>query len=182
MSDPKSFRIVGTGEAMKFLAALLLLTTAAYAKEKPPQKCDSYFTMVEQDNFTEKLAMAGLNAGQLKWYRKDGAAKEYAGVCVLLPNNSGKRVPAESLKDSKMPEPEAGKPIYVVQWRLTQVFVPDSNGGHYAYNASGILSRLGSDPNGNLVPIGPVHDTSRTILSDPTISLLKAVIKQIKEQ
>ena len=81
-----------------------------------------------------------------------------------------------------MPEPEAGRPVYVVQWRLTQVFVPDNNGGHYGYNASGVLSRLGSDANGNLIPIGPVHDTSRTILSDPTISLLKAVIKQIKEQ
>jgi len=164
------------------LVAVLSLPLAGWAKKKPDTKCDSYFAMVEQDSFTENLAMEGLNKSQLKWYDKHRADSDYAGVCFLFPNNTGQRVPAQSLKDSKMPEPDAGKTVYVVGWHLTQEFVPDNNGGHYVYDATGVLSRLGNDPNGNLIPIGPVRDTSKTIFSDPTISLLKAVIKQIKEQ
>jgi hypothetical protein len=167
---------------VKLLAALLLLTIPAFAGKKTTKNCSSYFAMVEQDDFTEKLAMAGFTNGQNKWYEKHSDDKEYGGVCVLLPNTTGQRVPAASLKDANMPEPEPGKPVFVVAWHLTQGFVPDNNGGHYAYYASGVLSRLGTDPQGNLIPIGPVHDTSRTIFSDPAISLLKAVIKQIKEQ
>jgi hypothetical protein len=168
---------------VKVIAALLLMTAiTAFAKIKAPLKCDSYFTMVQQDDSTENLAMAGLTQSQLKWYDKHSSDKTYTGVCVLLPNNTGQRIPAERLKNSKMPEPEPGKPVYVIGWHLSKGFVPDNNGGHYAYYATGVLSLLGSDPNGNLIPIGPVRDTSKTIFSDPTISLLKAVIKQIKER
>jgi hypothetical protein len=167
-----------------FLALVLLLTaTAAHASKNDPRQCSSYFLMVEQDESTSNLAMAGLNKGQLDWINKDGGKKEYAGVCPILPTVTGKRVPTASLKDGLPDEAKlAGKPIYVIEWKQVRLFVPDTTYGHYAYPSSGVLYRMGDDPEGKLSPVGPVHDTSRTILSDATISLLKAAIKQIKEQ
>jgi len=38
------------------------------------------------------LNMAGANDPQIKWYAKDGNQKEFAGVCLISPDSTGKRI------------------------------------------------------------------------------------------
>jgi len=68
-----------------------------------------------------------------------------------------------------------------LEWEEHQVFVPDENGGHYAFSANGILYRMEFSGKGSAIPIGPVHQTNRTIFSSSSLSLLKAAIKMTKD-
>ena len=130
---------------------------------------------------TSDLAMTELTEGQIDWIRKNQHKSEVIGICPFSFDRTNKRISATLVKD---PDPAAinGKPMYVVRWKQEKAFVPDSNGGHYAIVASGILYRMDMGGGGNLVPIGPVHDTNHTIFTDSTVSLLKNVLKQVKDQ
>jgi hypothetical protein len=170
---------------MKQLCLFLLLATlSAYANDinqADTSICDSFLMMVEQDGVTSDLAMTGLTEGQIGWIRKNQKKSEVVGICPFPFDPTNKRIPATLVKD---PDPSAlnVKPIYVVRWKQEKTFVPDNKGGHYAIVASGILYRMDMGGSGNLIPIGPVHDTNRTIYTDSTVSLLKNVLKQVKDQ
>jgi hypothetical protein len=146
-----------------------------------PSYCESFLMMVEQDGATSDLAMTGLTDNQIDWIRKNQNKDEVRGICPFPFDSKNKRVPATLVKDPN--EAQLGsKLVHVVKWKQEKTLVPDNNGGHFAIVASGILYRMDMSGEGKLIPIGPVHDTNRTILSDSSVSLMKYVLKQIKSQ
>ena len=170
------------------LAAFSLLlfpiadVAAAVSKDKAP--CKVYFVAVEQDEATVNLKMVGLNKPQNDWYRKNGNQKEFAGVCLVNANEKGERVPFDSASEEYMSRIVGDSSLYVISWEEHRVLVPDGQGGHYAFSANGILSQWDdAKPNGgNLVPVGPVHSTNRTIFSSALVSLLEEAIKLIRHK
>ncbi len=166
--------------------SLLLVSIAgvAGAGSKDTAPCRVYFVAVEQDEVTVNLKMVGLNKPQNDWYRKNGNQKEFAGVCLVNANETGERVALESGSEEHISRIVGDSPLYLVSWEEHRVFVPDNQGGHYAFSANGTLSKWdNSKPNGqNFVPVGPVHNTNRTILSSSSLSLLKDAIKQIRHK
>jgi hypothetical protein len=128
--------------------------------------------------------MVGLNKQQSDWYQKEGDQKEFAGVCFVNASASGDRVPLESISEDYINRIVGASPLYEITWEQHLVFVPDKNGGHYAYSSNGTLSRWDDTKpdGGTFVPVGPAHNTNRTILSSPSVSLLKDVIKQIRHK
>lgn len=162
---------------------MLGLTGVALAKPKTKAPCKVFFVVLEQDEATVNLKMVGLNKKQSDWYRKDGNQKEFAGVCVVHANASGDQIALESISEEYINGTVGNSPLYMIAWEEHKVFVPDKNGGHYAYSSNGTLSKWQSDntkPDGRIfVPVGPVHNTNRTILSSYSVSLLKDAIKEI---
>jgi hypothetical protein len=158
-----------------------LLPICAFAQYKAGAPCHSFLMMVEQDEATSDLAMTGLTRPQLDWARKN-QHKELEGICPLPYDPTNKRIPASTITDENLQVDPGARPVYLVRWKQERVFVPDLNHGHIAIHSSGVLYRMGKSLEGDLIPIGPVHDTSRTILSDSTVSLLKDVLEQIKLQ
>lgn len=149
---------------------------AAVAQPKVKGPCKVFFIAVEQDAITVNLRMVGLNKSQNDWYRKN--QKDFAGVCLVHANQSNERVPLESLSEDYINSIVGDSSLYLIAWEQHRVFVPDSDGGHYAYSANGTLSRW---ENGKkFIPAGPVHNTNRTILSNSSVSLLKDAIKDIQ--
>lgn len=166
---------------MKILAALLLMTTVAFAKESVP--CISYLFLMEHDAQTMNLNMSGPNGPQKSWYRKGGQGKDFSGVCLIDADKTGRRVAlADGVEDPDhyMESVVGDLPLYILGWEEHMELVPDNNGGHNAYYANGILYKMNLNGDGKLVTIGPVHDTNKTIFSSSSVSLLKAAIKQIK--
>jgi hypothetical protein len=167
--------------------ALLVLTCAGAAvagprARQPQTSCRVYFMAVEQDETTVNLRMVGLNSKQGDWYRKDGQRKEYAGICVANATASDEQVPLESGSESHVEAIVASASLYLIAWEEHRVYVPDTNGGHYAFSANGTLSvwdRTAQNGQGDFVPIGPIHATNRTIFSSSSVSLLKAALKEI---
>jgi hypothetical protein len=166
--------------------ALLLCCSNALTGQTPqpsalPAYCESFLMMVEQDAITSDLAMTGLTDGQINWIRKSQNKDEVQGICPFPFDSKNKRVPATLIQD---PDPSqlGARPMYVVRWKQEKSYVPDNGGGHFAISASGILYRMDMSGDGKLIPIGPVHDSNHTILTDSTVSLLKYVLKEIKSQ
>ncbi len=166
-----------------FAFLLFSIAGAASAGSKGKAPCKAFFVMVEQDEITVNLRIVGLNKQQNSWYKKNGNQKEYAGVCVVHANESGEQIALESGSEEYINSTVGDSPLYLIAWEEHKVFVPDKNGGHYAYSANGTLSKWRSDntkpDGGTFVPVGPVHDTNRTILSSSSVFLLKFAIKEI---
>ncbi len=167
-----------------FSLLLVCVTGVAAAGSRDKAPCKAFFVAVEQDEATVNLKMVGLDKPQNDWYRKNGNQKEFAGVCLVSANESGERVPLESGSEEYISRTVGDFPLYLISWEEHRVFVPDNQGGHYAFSSNGALSRWdNSKPNGqNFVPVGPVHNTNRTILSSSSVSLLKDAIKQIRHK
>ena len=166
--------------------SLLLFGIAGVAgagsKDKAP--CKGFFVAVEQDEVTVNLKMVGLNKPQNDWYRKYGDQKEFAGVCLVNANETGERVPYESASEEYMSRIVGDSPLYLILWEEHRVFVPDAQGGHYAFSANGTVSRWEeAKPDGrDLVPVGPVHNSNRIIFSSASVSLLEEAIKLIRHK
>ena len=170
--------------ALAICAGILLGPQAAFAKNKPQQNCKVYFTVVEHDEETSNLNMVGLNRSQQEWYDKHGA-KEAPGFCLVNGNARGTRVTAENIDEQYVEGVVGTKPYYSIAWEEHQVFVPDDQGGHYAYRSTGILSVWNPSAKGgagDLVSLSPVHNTNRTILSSSSVSLLKNALKEIAKR
>jgi hypothetical protein len=169
-----------------FCIMLLCIPGMAGAGSKNEAPCKVFFVMVEQDEVTVNLKMVGLNKQQSNWYKKDGNQKEYAGVCIAQASQSGEQVALESGSEEYINRTVGDSPLYLIAWEEHKVFVPDNNGGHYAYSSNGTLAKWRSDntrpDGGSFVPVGPVHNTNRTILSSSSLSLLKDAIKEIRRR
>lgn len=169
-----------------FALLLLSIPGAAGADSKDKAPCKAFFAAVEQDEVTVNLKMVGLNKPQNDWYKKNGNQKDYAGVCLVNANASGEQVALESGSEEYMNRTVGDSSFYMIAWEEHRVFVPDNTGGHYAYSANGTISKWRFDDTkpdgGNFVPIGPVHNTNRTILSSSSLSLLKDAIKAIRRK
>jgi len=173
---------LGKTDLMKRAAvAFLLLMLAELAVAKPKAQCKAFFMVLEQDEITVNLKMLGLNERQNGWYKKDGDQGEFAEVCLARANGSGGRVPLESVSEEHIRSIVGDSPLYLIAWEEHRVFVPDDSGGHYAFSSNGILS-LRDKATGKFVPLGPVHDSNRTILSSSSVSLLKNAIKEIRRK
>ena len=175
---------------MKKVAAVILLfvgcAVVLIGKPKDQAPCKVFFVLVEQDEVTVNLKMVGLNKQQSSWYKKEGNQKDYAGVCIVHANESGEQIALESGSEEYINRTVGDSPLYLVAWEEHKVFVPDTKGGHYAYSANGTLSKWRSDntkpDGGSFVPVGPVHQTNRTILSSSSVSLLKYAIREIRHR
>jgi hypothetical protein len=167
--------------ALAMYTSILAIPQIAFAKNNPQQNCKIYFSVVEHDEQTSNLNMVGLNRPQQTWYDKHGA-KVAPGLCLVNGNATGIRITVDN-SDEKYIESIVGtKPFYSIAWEEHQVYVPDNQGGHYAYEAKGILSIWKSTANGgdgDFVPLSPIHDTNRTIFSSSSVSLLKYALKEI---
>jgi hypothetical protein len=160
---------------------ILIGPQLTFAKNRPEQTCKVYFMVVEHDEQTSNLNMVGLNRPQQEWYDKHGA-KEAPGLCLVNGNLMGMRVTAETIDEKYVDGIVGTAPFYSIAWEQHQVFVPDDQGGHYAYRSTGIVSICTVSAKGgdwSLVPISPVHNTNRTILSSSSASLLKDALKEI---
>lgn len=71
-------------------------------------------------------------------------------------------------------------PLYLIAWEEHRVFVPDEKGGHYAWSASGVLNRWDYGKK-DFIPVMPLHNTNRTILTSSSTSLLKDGLKEIEK-
>jgi hypothetical protein len=156
----------------------------ATAKDNHVTACKVYFMVVEHDEETSNLNMVGLNHPQRDWYEKHGA-KDAPGLCLVNGNAAGARVTVENVDENFVQKTVGNAQLYSIAWEEHRELVPDTNGGHYAYKATGILSRwtpgtTGTD--GDFVPISPVHNTNRTILSSSSASLLKDALQEIARQ
>ena len=151
--------------AFSLLLFGIIVAAGAGSKDKAP--CKVFFVAVEQDEATVNLKMAGLNRAQNDWYKKKGNQGQFAGVCLVKANETGERVPLESGSEQHISRIVGEAPLYMISWEQHRLFIPDELGGHYALSGNGILSRWdASKQNGqNFVPVGPVHNTNRTILS-----------------
>jgi hypothetical protein len=178
----QNMRFTPNRTAVPLLLFCIARIVGASPKDKAP--CKAFFIAVEQDEITVNLKMVGLNKKQSDWYKKNGNQKEFTGICLANINDSGERVPLESGSEEYNSRIVGSAPLYLIAWEEHPVFVPDKEGGHYSYSANGTLSRWdGTKPNGgNLVPVGPVHSTNRTILSSSSISLLKDATKEIRHK
>src|SRR5580658_7256579 len=127
--------------ALAIVIALTLYYPASAKDRKRPTDpgssvCKVYFVVAEQDAVTVNLPMVGLNDEQRGWYKKDGG--EFPTLCLVNADASGKRVVANdsSAFDSYLDSVVGASPLYMITWEEHRVFVPDNNGGHYAWSAS----------------------------------------------
>lgn len=168
------------------LASLVvcLVAVSTFAKPKSPAPCKVYFIVGEQDyEATVSLPMIGLNRPQSNWYKKHG--DQFAGICLANLDNTGKRVVLNEASEAVLDKIVGDAPLYAIAWEEHRVYVPDGNGGHYAWSANGILSvwdRAANNGKGALTPIAPIHNTNRTILSSSSTSLLKDALKEIQDR
>ena len=128
--------------------------------------------------------MVGLNKAQSDWFGKHGI-REAPGVCIVNGNAKGERVTVESMDEAYVYGIVGSVPFYSVAWGEKKVLVPDDSGGHYAYEARGILSvwtPSASNGRGDFVAVEPIHDTNRTILTSSSLSLLKYALAEIKKR
>jgi hypothetical protein len=163
---------------------VLISPLTAIAKNKPAEACKVYFMAVERDTQTSKLNMVGLNKPQADWWKKHGA-RDAPSVCLVNGNATGERVTAESVDEKYIEGVVQSAPLYSVAWGEEKEFVPDSDGGHYAYDARGILSVWSPSANkgeGDFIAVGPIHNTNRTILSSSSLSLLKDALVEIRKR
>ena len=123
--------------------------------------------------------MLGLNEHQKKWYEKHGG--DFPCLCLVNGDATGRRLPLDSASETYITSVVGKSPLYSITWEEHKVFVPDQNGGHYAWSSNGVLSRW-SDEKNDFVPIGPIHNRNKTIFSSSSTSLLKDALKQIGEQ
>jgi len=136
--------------------------------------------VVERDKeVTVNLAMIGLNRTQSKWYKDHGG--EYPDLCLVNGDGSGNRVALDSASESYIDSIVGNAPVYSIAWEEHRRFVPDDNGGHYAWSSNGILSRW-DDSKKDFVPVTPIHNTNRTILSSSSTSLLKDGLREIESR
>jgi hypothetical protein len=172
-----------TALTLAILGAILASTPCVIAKERPRQDCKVYFTVVEHDEQTSNLKMVGLNRPQKEWYEKH-AAKEAPGLCFVGGRESGVPVTIENVDEKYVESIVDSKPLYAILWEQHQVFVPDDQGGHYAFRSTGVLYAWKPSENGDgrLVAISPVHNTNRTILSSSSSSLLKDALNEITKR
>ncbi len=174
---------------MRIICFLALAGTLAgpaaiytFAKEEPEKPCKVYFTVIEHDEQTSNLNMIGLNGPQREWFAKHGA-KEAPNICLVNGNATGQRVTVETGDEGYIQKTVGELPFYSISWEEHRVFVPDHDGGHMAYTASGILSiwkKSANAGNGDFVPISPIHSTNHTIFSSSSTSLLKDALKEIR--
>jgi hypothetical protein len=82
------------------LAATLLVSGVATGKNKEPAPCVVYFAVVENDEVTVRLSMAGLNKPQRSWYDKHGDRDRFAGICYA----------------PKVSDVPADAPLYAIVW------------------------------------------------------------------
>ena len=171
-------------------SALLICATAlgavpcVAARPKQSNICKVYFTVVEHDEQTSNLNMVGLTAPQKSWWEKHGP-KDSPGLCFISGNASGERVTTESADETYIEKTVGSAPLYSISWEEHRLFVPDDNGGHYAWSAQGIISiydATADNGKGDLVAVAPVHNTNRTILSSSGASLLKDAIGEISRR
>lgn len=143
--------------------------------------CKAYFVVAEQDSVTVNLPMVGLNDKQADWYRKHGG--DFPILCLVNADPSGKRTVAKDSPafDSYLDSVVGTAPLYMIVWEEHRLFVPDGNGGHYAWSASGVLSAW--DPvKKDFAPLFPLHNTNHTILTSSSVSLLKDGLREISER
>lgn len=167
------------------VAVLATLGSATLAvAHKPPKPgskaCLAYFAVLEQDGVTMGLPMVGLDKPQRSWYRKHGG--DFPRLCFAAGDAAGVRVTvgdaSQAYWDSLLRDPH---PFYLIAWEEHAVFVPDPYGGHYAWSANGIVSWWDSSSQ-KFVPVGPIHNTNRTILTSSATSLLKAGLRAIRRR
>jgi hypothetical protein len=174
--NPKQFVF-----AWAFALGALVSAPNTFAKDKTEKNCKVYFMVVEHDELTSNLNMVGLNQPQREWFEKHGA-KDAPGLCLVNGNAAGSRVTVETADENYIESIVGTSPLYSIAWEEHRVFVPDNNGGHNAFQASGILSiwtATADGGKGDFVPISPVHDTNRTIFTSSSASLLKSALKEL---
>ena len=118
------------------VAMLVLCSCWAAAKKRPTDpasgSCTAYFVVVEQDDNTVNIQMAGFNTPQEKWYEKHGG--EFPALCVAA-TASGRR---EALDEGTLINHLEGDiPVYIILWEEHIMY--NSSGTRY-YSASGVLS------------------------------------------
>ena len=146
--------------------------------------CKMYFMVVEHDIETSNLNMTGLTEPQRNWWTKH-RANEFRGICHIDGNRSGERVTVETADEPYIDGIVGSSPLYSIAWGEERIFVPDKNGGHYAWSAHGILSIYSAAANagkGDFVSIAPVHDTNHTVFSSSALSLLKEALAEIRKR
>jgi hypothetical protein len=163
------------------LAILIFVTaTSTLANKKPSNAdCKAYFIVVEQDAITVNLKMLGFNGPQQSWYSKHGG--EFPGLCPVNGDATGKRVTLDQASEQYVDSIVGSAPLYEIGWEEHKEFVPDNNGGHYAFQSNGVLSRW-DNAKQDFIPVAPIHNTNRTILSSSSTSLLKDGLKAIQSQ
>jgi hypothetical protein len=164
------------------LAFLLVASTAAVrlSSQHPANKaCKTYFIVTEKDETTVNLNMIGLNEPQGKWYKKH--AGEFPSICLVNGDASGKRVTVDGASESYIGSVVGDAPLYSIAWEEHKVFVPDDNGGHYAWSANGILSRWDQTKQ-DFVALAPIHSTNRTIFTSSSTSLLKDGLQEVQNR
>jgi hypothetical protein len=173
--DPQSGAIMKPKLAVAGLILVSIVPASAKQKSVP---CKSYFIMAENDAYTVNLVMSGLNKQQENWYNKRG---EYRDICHVSADASRKRIP---LTEKDIPDPTymfsvvGTAPLYAIMWEEHIEY----NSGILKYNsANGTLNKWDVAKQ-DWVPVVPIHDTSRTRLSSPSVSLLKAALRKISQQ
>jgi hypothetical protein len=144
----------------------------------------SLFMVVEHDTQTSNLNMVGFTKPQAEWWGKHGA-RETPGICLVNGNSTGEKVTVESSDEAYIDGIVKSAPLYSVAWGEERIFVPDTNGGHYAFSAHGILSvwtPSADEGKGDFVAVCPIANSNRTILSSASLSLLKGALEEIKRR
>jgi len=188
------------------MAATLLVVSTVLAKKEP--QCVVYFAVVENDETTVHLSMAGLNNAQKSWYEKHGNRDKYAGICYI----------------AKASEAPASAPLYAVVWGEHSVSSPytwtsqsteqvtgtvtDQNGNQSDVTMNVPVTKTESgvanyrtadgwlavwqpkarDGKGDFIPVAPLHSHTPTwwpglaALSSASTSLLKDAMEQIGQR
>lgn len=190
--------------------SVLACTTWANAKPKSQAPCEVYFVAAEKDGLTVNLQMFGLNKPQMKWYKKHGDRKSFAGICYAANG--------DQIKD--------GAPVYAIMWGEHLVREPymysyttrqqvtsdttgrvtddDGNTSHVEatttssvpvthassgtkrfYVADGVLALFdpkGRGGKGGYVLVAPLHNHNRTVVTSPSVSLLKDALAAIRDR
>jgi hypothetical protein len=168
--------------ATRLVVVLLSLSAAAAetrASKHPNSSCAAYFVVAEKDSTTVNLNMLGLSEPQQKWYKKHGG--EFPSLCLVNGDASGKRVTQDEASEAYMNSVVGDAPLFLIAWEEHKVFVPDDNGGHYAWSANGTLSRWDKIKQ-DFVAVAPIHSTNRTIFTSASTSLLKDGLKEIESR
>ena len=157
------------------VAMLVLCSCCADAKKRPTDpasgSCTAYFVVVEQDENTVNIQMAGFSTPQENWYEKHGG--EFPTLCVAT-TASGRR---EALDEGTLINHLEGDiPVYVILWEEHTMY--NSSGTRY-YSATGVLSRLEA---GKEVTVAPLHNKNHTVFTSASTSLLKAGLEEIKRR
>jgi hypothetical protein len=177
-------RIIYTGLALFICLVALLEPWHAVASPKKSAGCKVYFTVVEHDEQTSNLNMAGLTETQKNWWGNHGS-KESPGICFVGGNATSERVTTESADEAYMEKTVGSSPLYSIAWGQHRLFIPDNTGGYYVWAAQGILSiydAKANNGNGDFVAVTPVRNTNRSNLSSSETSLLKDAIREIEKR